>query len=83
MSSTATIRTILHLQQGERCTIKTIVGSGSIRQRLLDMGLLPKQEVFLKRIAPGGSPIWIEISNSQLALRREEAAMVQVANCSE
>ena len=69
-------RSILDLKKGERSSIAQVQGTGSIRQRLMDMGLMPKQLVELTRIAPGGAPLWIQIGSSHLALRREEAAMV-------
>ncbi len=47
-------------------------------QRLLDMGLMPKQTIRMERIALGGAPVWIELNGSHLALRREEAEMILV-----
>ncbi len=67
---------LLNLAPGESRQIGAIQGQGSIRQRLLDMGLLPKQTVRMERIALGGAPVWVELNGSHLALRREEAAMV-------
>lgn len=69
-------RSILDLNTGDRGLIQSILGEGSIRQRLLDMGLLPKQEIKLKRVAPRGGPVWIELNGTQLALRREEASVI-------
>lgn len=77
MSST---RNILDLATGDCCQIHQIVGSGSVRQRLLDMGLLPNQHIRLDRVALGGAPVWIELNGTHLALRREEAAMILVSN---
>lgn len=69
-------RSILDLKKGERSCIAQVQGTGSMRQRLMDMGLMPKQSIELTRIAPGGAPLWIQIGSSHLALRREEAAMI-------
>lgn len=52
---------------------------GAIRQRLLDMGLLPNSRVVVERIAPGGEPVWIRVGGSQIALRREEAEAILVS----
>jgi ferrous iron transport protein A len=73
-------RSILDLKAGDTGLIGRILGSGSIRQRLLDMGLLPKQEILLKRMAPRGGPVWIELNGTQLALRREEASVILMSN---
>jgi DtxR family Mn-dependent transcriptional regulator len=52
--------------------------AGPVRQRLLDMGLLPGVEVRVQRTALGGDPIWIEAQGAQMALREAEAAVVVV-----
>lgn len=66
------------MQDGASCRIHTITGAGSIRQRLLDMGLLPDVELQVERRAPGGDPIWIRLGSWQMALRRNEAASILV-----
>ena len=71
---------LLSLVPGECRRIDEVRGSGSIRQRLLDMGLLPRQCVRLERVALGGAPVWVELNGSHLALRREEAAMILVGD---
>ncbi len=69
-------RSILDLKAGERGQIGAISGMGSTRQRLLDMGLLPKQVVRIERFAPGGAPVWVQLNGTHIALRRSEAQMV-------
>jgi ferrous iron transport protein A len=51
---------------------------GAIRQRLLDMGMLPESRVEIERVAPAGEPIWLRLHGTQLALRRGEAEAVVV-----
>ena len=71
--------TISKLKPGEKARVARVGGSGAIRQRLLDMGLLPEAAVTVQRVAPAGDPIWIKLDNFQLSLRRSEAATVFVA----
>ena len=73
-------RSILDLEPGDTGRIGRVMGGGSIRQRLLDMGLLPKQEIRVKRMAPRGGPVWIDLNGTQLALRREEAAAILMSS---
>ena len=75
-----TPKSILDLNTGDSGLIGRVLGSGSIRQRLLDMGLLPKQMITLKRMAPRGGPVWIELNGTQLALRREEASVILMSS---
>ena len=70
--------TILSLKPGDCARVSAIHGTGSVRQRLLDMGLLPHQSLTLERFAPGGAPVWIVVCNTHIALRREEAALIEI-----
>lgn len=70
---------VYDLKPGEQGTVAQIKGGGAIRQRLLDMGVLPDAQVKMERVAPNGEPVWIKLDGSQLALRRSEAESVIVS----
>ena len=69
---------ISDLSPGESCTVTGVNGSGAIRQRLLDMGILPNVSIHIERIAPAGDPLWIRLQGFQLSLRRAEADAIMV-----
>lgn len=71
-------RQLSELRPGETATIIQVKASGAIRQRLIDMGMLPNTIVEVERKAPGGNPIWIKLKGFQLSLRRIEAESVTV-----
>jgi Fe2+ transport system protein FeoA len=56
--------------------VREIQGNGAVRQRLMDMGFLPKTPVRMERVAPTGEPVWVRICGGQVALRRSEADAV-------
>ena len=66
------------LAVGDRAKVTQVNGSGAIRQRLIDMGLLPNQDFVVERVASAGGPVWIKLSGYQIALRNREAASVEV-----
>ncbi len=66
------------LKPGESGIIKAVGGEGALRLRLLDMGLIPRTEVRVQKIAPLGDPIQILIRGYDLTLRKEDAAMIDV-----
>jgi len=66
------------LQPGQRGRVRQVESQGAVRQRLLDMGILPDAHIELARIAPAGDPIWIKLQGYELALRKSEAAMIMV-----
>ena len=72
------MRSVSTLRPGEKGVIKRVDGHGAIRQRLLDMGILPNVTIKVERIAPAGGPIWVRLSNLQISLRRSEANAVLV-----
>jgi Fe2+ transport system protein FeoA len=70
--------TVFDLSPGDEALVTAVTAEGAIRQRLLDMGILPKTKLIVARIAPGGGPIWVKLSDSQFALRAQEARAVSV-----
>ncbi len=72
-------KSVADLQPGESGRVTQINGQGPIRQRLLDMGILPDTRIDIERVAPAGDPIWIKLGGFQLSLRRKEAEVVMVA----
>lgn len=66
------------LRPGEKGRITRVGGKGSIRQRLLDMGMVKGSEVEVKRVAPMGDPIAVKVKGYNLTLRKEEAANIYV-----
>jgi DtxR family Mn-dependent transcriptional regulator len=72
-------KSVCDLVPGERGRVVRVQGHGAIRQRLLDMGILPEVAVEVERVAPLGDPIWIKLQGFQISLRRKEAAAVIIA----
>ena len=72
-------RSIADLHPGEGGRVTQVNGHGAVRQRLLDMGILPDAHIDIERIAPAGDPIWVKIGGFQLSLRRKEAEAIMVA----
>jgi len=69
------------LNEGEvgRCyRVMNVNATGVIRQRMLDMGLVPGVCLTVMRFAPLGDPIEIRINRFFMSLRREEARFVLV-----
>ena len=66
------------LAAGERGVITAVAGEGVLRRRLLDMGLIPKTKVMVRKVAPMGDPIELFLRGSELTIRREEAAKITV-----
>jgi len=72
------MRNLTDLKRGESATVRDCSAVGAIRQRLCELGILPGAEVRLVGRSPLGDPLAIEIGEFQLALRRSEAALIEV-----
>ena len=65
------------LLPGQRGTVERIESSvGSVRQRLLELGLIRGTVVELIRFAPLGDPMEVRIRGYRLSIRKDEAEAV-------
>ncbi len=70
--------TLNELKIGQSAKIVSVGGEGSLRNRLIDMGLIPHTELTLRKVAPMGDPIEIQVRGYELTLRVEEARKIEV-----
>ena len=70
--------TLDSLKAGQCAIIKAVRGHGELRRHLLDMGLTPGIGVRVRKVAPMGDPIQIELRGYELTLRLSEADNVHV-----
>ena len=70
--------TLAQCAVGQTARIAAVHGTGALRCRLLDMGLIPRTEVTLQKIAPMGDPIQIRVRGYELTLRIEDAKKIEV-----
>ena len=70
--------TLDKLAVGSSAVIKTVGGSGALRCRLLDMGLIPHTQVTLQKIAPMGDPVEIRVRGYELTIRLEDAGKIEL-----
>mgnify|MGYP000748713922 CR=1 FL=1 len=67
--------TIANLKKGEKGII-TDSSSEDIPLKLLEMGCLPGNEVRLLQLAPFSDPMYLNVNDSFLAIRRETASLI-------
>ena len=70
--------TLAEIKVGQDAVLRTIGGQGELRHHLLDMGLTPGTEVTLRKVAPMGDPIEVELRGYELTLRLADAAKIEV-----
>lgn len=70
--------TLDKLSIGKSAVITSVGGEGALRLRLLDMGIIPKTEVSVYKVAPLGDPIEIHLRGYSLTIRKDDAEIIEV-----
>ncbi|MCC7575612.1 MAG: ferrous iron transport protein A [Methanomethylovorans sp.] len=70
--------TLNDLRPGEKARIIKVLAKGTVRRKLMDMGMVPGSEIEVVRTAPLGDPIEFRIKGYSLSMRKQEAVNVVV-----
>ena len=70
--------TLNEIKVGESAKIISIGGEGALRRHFLEMGLIPKTQVLVRKLAPLGDPIEIRLRGYELTLRIDDAKLIVV-----
>jgi len=71
-------KTLNQLLPGETGVVTRVTGSGPVKRRIVDMGLVAGTPVKVQKAAPLGDPMEIKVKNFNLSLRKSEAALIEV-----
>lgn len=71
--------TLNDIAPGGRVRIRRHRSGAAVRQRLLDLGLMPNLVVTVVRSAPLNDPIELKLEASNVSLRRQEARTIEVS----
>ncbi|MBR6019174.1 MAG: ferrous iron transport protein A [Lachnospiraceae bacterium] len=72
------MKTLREAQIGETVRVIRLTGEGAVRRRIMDMGITKGVEVYVRKVAPLGDPIEVNVRGYELSLRKEDAEMIQV-----
>lgn len=70
--------TLDKVEIGQKCKVVSLNSTGSIRRRLLDLGLISNTEVEALQQSPSGDPIAYLIRGAVIALRHEDSSQISV-----
>ncbi len=63
---------------GRYYIVKKINGSGPLKRRIMDMGITKNAEIYIRKVAPLGDPIQINIRNYELSIRKADAELISI-----
>lgn len=72
------MKTLRDIKVGGRARVVKVHGEGALRRRIMDMGITRGVEVYVRKMAPLGDPIEINLRSYELSLRRADAELVEV-----
>ena len=72
------MRTLRDVKVGESATVVRLHGEGAVKRRIMDMGITKNTDVFVRKVAPLGDPIEINVRNYALSIRKADAEMIEV-----
>ena len=72
------MRTLKDAKIGQSVMVLKLHGEGAVRRRIMDMGITKNVEVFIRKAAPLGDPIEVNVRGYELSLRKADAEMIEI-----
>jgi Fe2+ transport system protein FeoA len=70
--------TLRELPVGSIAKVVSVHGKSAVSKRLMEMGVIPGTEIKVIKSAPFGDPIQVRVLGYSLALRKNEAASIEI-----
>lgn len=70
--------TLRETKTGQTVSVVKLNGEGAVKRRIMDMGITKGVEIFVRKVAPLGDPIEVNVRNYELSLRKADAEMIEV-----
>ncbi|HZJ78075.1 MAG TPA: ferrous iron transport protein A [Clostridia bacterium] len=71
-------KTVDRLKPNEKGVVISLGSSGALRRHIIDMGITPGAIIVMRKTAPMGDPIEINVRGYALSLRKKEAQTILV-----
>ncbi|MCR5153823.1 MAG: ferrous iron transport protein A [Lachnospiraceae bacterium] len=72
------MKTLKDVRVGQSCKVVKLNGEGPVKRRIMDMGITKGVEILVRKVAPLGDPMELNIRGYELSIRKADAAMVEV-----
>ncbi len=72
------MKTLRDVKVGEKATIIRLHGEGALKRRIMDMGLTRGTEVLVRKVAPLGDPLELNVRGYELSVRKADAELIEV-----
>lgn len=72
------MNTLKHAKCGQTVKVVKLHGDGAVRRRIMDMGVTKGVDLYIRKVAPLGDPMEINLRGYELSLRKADADMIEV-----
>ena len=72
------MKTLREVKVGQTAVVSKLQGEGAVRRRIMDMGITKGVEIFVRKLAPLGDPIEVNLRGYELSIRKADAEMIEV-----
>ena len=72
------MKTLKDVKVNETAVVTKVHGDGPVRRRIMDMGITKGVEIYVRKVAPLGDPMELNLRGYELTLRRADAAMIEI-----
>ena len=72
------MKTLKDIKGGGTTVVVEVHGDGPVRRRIMDMGITKGVEIYVRKVAPLGDPMELNLRGYELTLRKADADMIEV-----
>ena len=72
------MKTLREAKIGDTATVVKLHGEGAVKRRIMDMGITRGVEIYVRKVAPLGDPVEVNVRGYELSLRKADAEMIEV-----
>lgn len=72
------MKTLRETKIGETVKVVKLHGEGPVKRRIMDMGITKGVQVYVRKVAPLGDPVEVNVRGYELSIRKNDAEMIEV-----
>ncbi len=72
------MKTLKDARVGETISVARLHGEGAVKRRIMDMGITKGTEIFVRKVAPLGDPMELNVRGYELSIRKADAEMIEL-----
>lgn len=72
------MQTLRQTKIGDTVRVVKLHGEGAVKRRIMDMGITKGVEISVRKVAPLGDPVEVNVRGYELSIRKADAEMIEV-----